>query len=132
MTMNTAIQLQPFLTLVLQVTFVVIAACAVPAANGLYGFVTTKLHLQSNATSRAALDGVIEDAIPYAQKYAVTAVTKVGPIETGNPTIAAAANFILSHAPNELAQLGFTESHVIDLVQSAIQQLGPTGAQATK
>jgi hypothetical protein len=120
--MNTAIQLQPFLTTVLQAIFVVIAAAAVPAANGLYNLVTAKLNLQSNATARAMIDGVVEDAIPYAQKYAQAAITKVGPIDVGNATIATAANFILSHAPDELAQLGFTEAHVIELVRSALQQ----------
>jgi hypothetical protein len=68
------------------------------------------------------IDGVIEDAVHYGQTYASQAITKVGPIETSNPVIAAAANFVLSHAPQELAQLGFTEQHVIELVRSFIQQ----------
>ncbi|MGH6887967.1 MAG: hypothetical protein ACREHF_02020 [Rhizomicrobium sp.] len=132
MNANTAIQLQPWLTDFIQAFFIVLAAIAVPGVNALYDYVTTKLHLQSNATARAALDGVVEDAVPFAQKYAVTAVTKVGPIETNNATIASAANFILSHAPAELAQLGFTEQHVIDLVRSALQQLDPVKPKETK
>jgi hypothetical protein len=120
--MNGAIQLQPILGDVLQLGFAVLIALAIPLANSLYDHVAAKLNLSSNAQAHAIVDGVVEDAIPFAQKYAVQAITKVGPIETSNATIAAAANFILSHAPEELAQLGFTEQHVIDLVRSALQQ----------
>jgi len=117
---STAIQLQPVLLDLVQVAFVIIGAIAVPFANRLFDQVTANTNLKGNATARASIDGVVEDAIAFAKQSANSAVTKVGPIETSNSIVATAGNFILSHAPEELAQLGFTEKHVVDLVRAAL------------
>jgi hypothetical protein len=116
------VSLQPAFTFALQFAAAVALTLAVPLVNTLLDKISTKLGLQANATAHATIDGVVEDAIHYAQTYAVQALTKVGPIDIGNPQVAAAANFVIGHAPEELAQLGFTEQHVIDLVRSALQQ----------
>jgi hypothetical protein len=120
--MQSAIVLQPILGFLLQLAAAAALAFAVPMANKLIDQINAKFNLQANAVAHATIDGVVEDAVHAADAYANTAITRVGPIETNDPKVAAAANFILSHAPEELAQLGFTEQHVVELVRSAQQQ----------
>lgn len=118
--MNAAIQLQPFLTLAIQALFVIVGAIAVPFANKLFDQVTANTNLKGNATARSIIDGGVDYALSYAEKFASQAVTKVGYIDAGNATVASAANYILSHFPEELAQIGYSEQHVIELVRSAL------------
>jgi hypothetical protein len=126
--MNTAIPLQPFLTLALQAVALLLAAIAVPFANKLFDQVTANTNLKGNATARSIIDGGVDYALAYAEKFASAAITRVGYIDCGNATVAAAANYILSHFPEELAQIGYTEQHVIELVRSA---LGLSSAPST-
>ena len=124
--MNGAIYLQPILLDAVQLMGIVVLAFAMPVINRVVEKVETKFHLQSNATARASIDGIVDNAVSYGEKFADAEVTKVGPIETGNPLVASAANFVLSHGADELAQLNHDPQHVIQLVQAAM------GAQAAK
>jgi hypothetical protein len=118
----TAIQLQPFLTDILQLVVGVLLVIGAPLANRLLDQAASHWNLKANATAHSVIDGVVESAIAYAATNAKAALTRVGPIETSNPTLAAAANFVIAHAPEELAQLGFTEQHVIELVRANLLQ----------
>ena len=132
MNTSTAIVVAPYLSDLLQLAFAVLAVVAIPLANAVASRIDATFNLKGNATSRASIDGVVQDGIALAQGYADTAVTHVGPIWVRDPKIAAAGNFVLAHAPDELAQLGFTESHVVDLVKAAMQQNPTVAAIAGK
>lgn len=119
--MNGAAYLQPILSDVVQIAATLVLLVAIPLANRVIERIETKFHLQANATARATIDGLVEDAVAYGKAYAVTAVTKVGPIDTGNPVVASAANFLLKHGDDELKQLGHDPSHAVELIKAALE-----------
>jgi hypothetical protein len=124
--MNGAIFLQPFLTDAVQLAGILFMAAAFTIGQRVMEKIEAKFHLQMNATARASVDGVVEDAVSYAERYADAKITTVGPIETGNPAVACAANFLLAHAADELAQLNHNPVHAIELVQAAMGAKGKT------
>ncbi len=120
--MNGAVYLQPILGDIVQLAATLVLIMAIPLANRLIARIETKFHLQSNATARATIDGLVEDAVAYGKAYAVTAITRVGPIDTGNPIVASAANFLLKHGAEEMEQLNHDPSHAVELVKAALGQ----------
>lgn len=122
--MNGAIYLQPILADAVQFAGILFLAFTVPVINRVTEKVEAKFHLQMNATARASLDGLAEDATSYAEHYADATITHVGPIETGNPIVACAANYLLKHGADELAQLNHNPSHAIELVQATLGAKG--------
>ena len=79
--------------------------------------------LAKDASARDGVMAIAMDGAHYAQAYAAAEITRVGPINVGNPEVAAAANYILRSATDEIAHLQLSPDQVIDLARAALAKV---------
>lgn len=87
--------------------------------------------LKNDAIVRDAMLRIAWDAASFGKAYADERVSTVKGVDVGNPTIAAAANFFLQHAGNEIAHFHLSDEDAIRIVKSQLPQTVPAGLGAT-
>jgi hypothetical protein len=87
--------------------------------------------LKNDQLVRDAMLRIAWDAASYGKAYADDRVSTVKGVDVGNPTIAAAANFFLQHAGNEIAHFHLSDEDAIRIVKSQLPQTVPASLGAT-
>jgi hypothetical protein len=126
------VQVQPFLHDLLTFTGIVLMAVIPLIVQPVAKAVSDHFHLKSAAQLSNSLQGLAYDAAHYGVAYADTKITAVKGINVGDPTVAAAANWLLKHASDEIANLNLTDAEVIGTVKAILPQLSRTLAPPAK
>lgn len=113
--MNT-IDIHGVLSALVQLAFLV-ASILIPY------FVRQNGVLAKDATARDGFIAIMLDGAHYAQQWAAGGITKVGDIDVGNPELAAAANYGLRAATDEIAHLNLSDDEVIDAARAALAKV---------
>lgn len=126
----TVVQVQPFLHVALTLVAIVVLALIPMVAKPLADAATQKFHLSSAAVVSDGLTKLAYDAVHFGENYCDQQVRTVKGIDVGDPKIAAAANWLLVHASDEIAHLNLTDQEVINTVKAILPQAKPAPISA--
>lgn len=120
---GTLVYIQPILTDAVEILAAIIMALLAPKVPAIAASIANLLHLNSNDKARLAIAQAMYDGGHLLDQVAEDAVTHVGPIDAGDPKVAFIANYAITHAPDELAHLGYDKAKVVSMAASAVAQI---------
>ncbi|HSV14225.1 MAG TPA: hypothetical protein VLI90_08190 [Tepidisphaeraceae bacterium] len=121
-TAPTIVQVQPFLHDVLMLVGIVVIAVLPFIVQPVAKAAAQHFHLSNTTAVSAVLTKLAYDAANYGIAYCDSQVTKVRGINVGDPKIASAANWLLTHASDEIEHLNLSNQEVIDTVKAILPQ----------
>jgi hypothetical protein len=117
------VQVQPFLHDLLMVAGIVVLVLLPLIIKPLADAATKNFHLASAAKVSDVLTKLAYDAVHFGINYCDAQIRTVRGIDVGDPKLAAAANWLLTHASDEIAHLNLTDQEVIGTVKAVFPQV---------
>lgn len=114
------VQVQPFLHDALTIVGILVIGAIPIVATPVASAVAQHFHLKNEDVLRDALINLADQAAHFGLAFADNKAGKVGNIPVSNPVIAAAANWLLVHACDEIEHLDLSRSEVIGVAQAAL------------